>query len=79
MFAVNHVIFSVFFLSFDDDHRPARFTSVLATVFGFILIPFIIYTGYYCDRKSSWTIIIWQYFSLMGFLVIYALEGDNSW
>lgn len=80
MFLVNNVIFSVFFVNNDVNHIPTKFTNIFTSVLCLFLVPSLFLSGVYCDRYSSWKMLIGLYLALILSLLIYSLEGeDDTW
>ena len=79
LFVVNNVIFSIFFVDYGDIHEPTEIDDILASVFVVVLVPSIFYVGIKSDKMSPWRILISQYFLMILSLLIFALEGDQTW
>lgn len=78
MFVINSVIFSIFFVNYDDIKKPSRYTDIIGGCIGILLIPTLFITGIRTDRQSPWTVLIPWYITMILSLLIFALEGDSG-
>ena len=76
---VNNVIFSLFFVNYDEVHKTSSLIDYAGTVFGLLLIPSIFIVAICCDLYASWRVQIRLYYILLISLIIFALEGDETW
>lgn len=77
-FVINSVIFSVFFVNYEDVVEQETFTDIVSPILVIMLIPSVFYTGLKADKKSPWGLLMIQYWFLIAFMVIFALQGASS-
>ena len=51
MFTANRIIFTVFFVNFDENQSPAHMTDYFTTILGVLMIPTIFYAGIRSDKN----------------------------
>lgn len=72
-FVINSVIFSVFFVNYEDVVEQETFTDIVSPILVLMLVPSVFYTGLKSDKQSPWGLLMTQYWFLIGFMVIFAL------
>ena len=57
-FIINSVIFSVYFVNYEDMVEQETFTDIVGPILVLVSIPTVFYSGLKSDKQSPWSLLI---------------------